>query len=356
MYLTGDTMPGLGVPLTPGGKRGGGGQLFLTLNLMQSLLNMDLSSAPEAFAVPADTTMYVLLSFNAHEGRWEGPDAPGAGGVQHRVHADNAVSTIMASTFGGSWREQTGGHAFWESCIVHVRSGNSYHFALVALPQDLEPGFTREDMHAVGDDGGLGLISDGLDLFDFPEDMAFVADGLEPDHYAEPDHDAELEAPSSAAEYGHMQTFVNHVITGDPLVDEELSMANTPVAGRPGQHARGEQARLFETDLEASLSNTRGPLPPALLFAPQHAEPPVLAERVSRCLRFRLPGVSEDAPADAPDSVPAEPGLPPDDAEPGLPPDDAEPGLEQNLDNFLQFLLQRAKIATVKGANEMFKV
>jgi len=67
MYITRDTKPGLGAPLSLCGKRGFGRELFPTLHLMQELVNMDLTVASGCFVVPARSAMYVLLRFNTHE-------------------------------------------------------------------------------------------------------------------------------------------------------------------------------------------------------------------------------------------------------------------------------------------------
>jgi len=133
MFVSDDTMAGMGAPAIHGGKRGFGGMLFLTVHLLQMMQDIDWQCLPDGFSVPAGTSMWVLLVYNAVDGLWQAADAAGPGHVKQHMLADNMVHTFFGHTFSGKYGAMT----FSESSFAYVVSGGVHYFVLLSLLQNL---------------------------------------------------------------------------------------------------------------------------------------------------------------------------------------------------------------------------
>jgi len=148
LFVSGDTIPEMGAPAIHGGNRGFGGRLFPTVHVLQMQQGLNLQILPKGFSVPAGSSMWVLLVYNAVDGQWQAADAAGPGHVKQRLHADNMVHTFFGHTLCGGYDRV---NTFSESSLAYVQSGGLHYFALLSLLQHLPVLVDHSILHAAAE-------------------------------------------------------------------------------------------------------------------------------------------------------------------------------------------------------------
>ena len=249
MYVSGDTVPGFGASLNKGFKRGFGGCLVPTLNLLQMLQGRDFATMPLGFTVPAGTSMFVLMSFNAQENQWTAIDGAGDASIHQRIDHNNSVSTVFGHTFCGSWREWD---HFSEASIAYVQSGNEHFFAHVCLNQHLQPQNTPLALNTAYT-YALNPVdtSGGLDMYGAPQSTDLQVDY---EYFGLDSADGEQDSAGFRYHDMHLESFFIDPADLDTMDDDRMSMATTPVASmQEDTHGRPEQDLCIQLNFSKDL-------------------------------------------------------------------------------------------------------